>query len=355
MRGVKTKGRNEAIECCRLLLSVMVVFIHCQFPGTFGQWMNCLARAGVPFFFMVSGYFAYGAGEQVMRRRVVSAAKLNIVATGLFVLWGAYKTRYLDYGSIKGWLSWVLSPQSLSNWLVVNVNPFGGHLWYLSALLGILCVLYLYVRWKKENPDYRLLYMAGLLLGLLELLLDSVAKTAGFDVPYMLYRNGLVWGFPVFCLGLFLREYGDRILQTYGLTKGKLLAVIVTGAGLSLLQWTGTGPAEMPVGTWFEVAALLLLLVSLPEVSGGRKWLAAVIRKFGGLSTWIYVTHLLWLEIYERILLDPVLTYWAGFSAGEQLEACLRPVVVVMISLLTGALWLGVSGGAKAVCTKRKL
>ena len=350
MTNVKTKGRNEAIECCRLLASVMVVFIHCHFPGKFGDCMNCLARAAVPFFFMVSGYFAYGADVSVMGRRVVSAAKLNLTATGLFALWGIYKVCCIDFGNPGQWLAWVLSPKSLSGWLIVNVNPFAGHLWYLSALLSILCVMYLYVRWKAGQREYGPLYMVGFLLGLLQILLDSMAKAVGFDVPYILRRNALVLGFPMFCLGLFLREYRDRILAVYGLTKAKLLLVILAGAGLSVLQWFGMGSAEMPVGTYVEVIALLLLLVSVPQVSGGRKWLAAAIGKFGMLSTWIYVTHLLWLEMYEICLQRAAFSFWGG----ERLEAWLRPVLIVSVSLLSGIVWLGLRSAVKMIPGKGK-
>lgn len=346
MNAVKVKGRKEAIECCRLMAAVLVVFIHCQFPGAFGACMNCLARVGVPFFFMVSGYFAYGAGAPVIGRRVVSAAKLNLAATGLFVLWGMYKTHFIDYGQVGKWLADNLSAQSLSKWLVVNVNPFAGHLWYLAALLCILCGMYLYERWQDGNRNYQPLYRLGAALGAVQILLDSTAKIVGFDMPYMFCRNGLVWGFPMFCLGLFVREYQDKITEVYRLTKGRLLLLVAAGAGLSLLQWFGSGPAEMPVGTYVEVTALLLFLISAPQISGSRKWLAAMIGKFGSLSTYVYVTHLFWRDLYEAFLRDPLLGALNGNGAAE---AWLYPAAVVLLTLATGVLWVGACNAVKEI------
>jgi surface polysaccharide O-acyltransferase-like enzyme len=347
MNKLKTSGRNEAVECCRLLASVLVVFLHCVFPGNLGSAVNCLARIAVPFFFIVSGYFAYGAGVPALGRRIVSAAKLNGIATGVFVLWGICKVSWDVYGNVGEWLRWRLSAEPLFQWLIFDINPFSGHLWYLTALLKILCVLYLFVRKRKDTRNYKPLYILAAVLGIVQFLLDSVAAPAGVTVPYYFHRNAVAWGFPMFCTGLFLHEYRDRLTAVFGLTKSGLLLIIAAGAGVSQLRWFMVGPAEMPAGTFFEAAALLLLAVSEPQVSGGREWLASAIGRFGSLSTYIYVVHLLFVDAYLMFWQEPVRAFLYRISGSENLEGYLYPLMIVAVSVLTGILWIGLADAVK--------
>lgn len=86
-----SKERNQAIEWCRLIASVFVVFVHCAFPGKLGEITEGLARFAVPFFFAISGYFCYGATTRMVKRRILGVVKLECVATLWYVLWGSYK------------------------------------------------------------------------------------------------------------------------------------------------------------------------------------------------------------------------------------------------------------------------
>jgi hypothetical protein len=63
----------------------------------------------------------------------------------------------------------------------------------------------------------------------------------------------------------------------------------------------------MPVGTLLEVIALMLLLVSAPVVSKNSVWLCRMITGFGPLSAYIYITHMLWADVYNMYLKGYVL------------------------------------------------
>ena len=150
----------------------------------------------------------------------------------------------------------------------------------------------------------------------------------------MLYRNGILLGLPMFSLGIFIREYRDKILETYRLSTSRLVLLLILGMIASVIQWRGMGVMELPFGTLLEVVALILLLDSTPVVMGSGKWACLVASKFGELSTYIYISHLFWVDIYTFYIKDHLYLF------GEGLLRYLSPVFIVLISFCSGVLWI---------------
>ena len=343
----KTHNRMQSVECFRLIASMLVVFIHCESSGKFGIAMNCLARVAVPYFFMVSGFFAYRISEKTIQKRFWAVVKLTVFAHLLYLLWDGNMKGIRDLGGFLAWSVDKCSSQSLAQILLINRSPVRGFLWYLIAIVFCYAAIWLYVRWfEAEMCDYRALYVTGALLYALQVVLGSFATASGADIPYRIYRNALLFGFPIFVLGIFLREKYDKILRAYNLTKMKLVLLFFVGAGLSLIQWKGTGKVEMPVGTLLEVIAVMLLLVSVPVVSKDSGIISGMISTFGTLSTYIYITHMLWADVY--------LTYIKGYVLrfGENAEAFLYPFAVIGLTLATGIAYLCVRFVLNWVCGK---
>lgn len=332
-----SKSRNPAIEYCRLVASVLVVFIHFGFPAMLGEIVDCLARIAVPFFFVVSGYFAYGADESVIKKRMVGILKLNVYATLLYLGWGGLKERFLYDRSLTAWLLEKVSPASLSQWLIFGKNPFSPHLWYLTAIAVVYAFLYLYVKWNGRTNAYGPLYIAGFVLYAINFMTNSLLVAIGSEVSSMFYRNALFFGLPMFVLGIFLREYRDKILDTYRLSTQKLLLIFAAGVVLSVIQLMGFGMTEMPLGALFEVMALMLLLSSVSANTCGNK-MRSLSARLGELSTYVYVTHYFWRDVYKLRIEQYVR------PLGDDVRAYLFPVMVVVISVCTGVMWIAVKG-----------
>lgn len=58
--------RNYCLDFIKGIACICVVFMHCEFPGILGIVIQCVSRFCVPFFFMVSGYFAYKENVKVI-------------------------------------------------------------------------------------------------------------------------------------------------------------------------------------------------------------------------------------------------------------------------------------------------
>ena len=295
--------RNETLECCRILAAVFVVFLHVPFPGLVGKTVNCLARFAVPLFFAISGWFSYGAKPEKLLRRMGKIWLLEAVGIGLTVL-------------SKGFRVGLPDAAALSKWLLLNVDPFAGHLWYLSAMACCYGFLWLYTRLACRNrKNYLPLYgLSGLLLAC-HFAMGNFADFTGIRVDYTLYRNAWFFGIPMFSMGLFLREFSGKLPR-----KGTWAALIL-GFVLSLAERWILGPSDLPVAMPLAVAAILLLTAEHPALPENRPVLRRAAAHFGAMSTVVYLVHLI---ISEALPLE---------------NPMLRPLAVAALSLMTAAAW----------------
>ena len=85
--------KNQSISLIKGIACICVVFIHCQFPGKFGEFMVALGRFAVPFFALVTGYFAYFAdrniGIIVAQKRLKDIIKLTIISSAICILFNS--------------------------------------------------------------------------------------------------------------------------------------------------------------------------------------------------------------------------------------------------------------------------
>lgn len=329
-------ARNQSMELCKLIASVFVVFIHALFPGRLGDVMDCLARFAVPLFFAISGYFSYRANDRKIVRRLGRIIKLNVIATAVCALWSCHRIKYItmDQGRMDYLLSG-FSAEGLADWLVLNINPYYHHLWYLTSIAFCYLILWVYVRFgENEQVNYRPLYFVSFFCFILQLALGTFAVAAEHWVSLLIYRNTLFFGLPMFTLGIFLREYRERILRAFRLTTPRLLLLIAGGAVLSLIQWFGIGKVEMPVGTVLEVIALLLLLAVHPQLTARRGWLEKLFPIMGSVSTFVYIMHPIVQGIYAAYDLNGFLPLPAN------LEGCLRPLLIAFGTMAVGFLFI---------------
>ena len=333
---IKTSGRIQSIEVCRLVASIAVVFIHCRMPGNLGEIANGLARFAVPFFFIVSGYFSFHATTEQIRKRILGIVKINIVSTLLYLLWKGYKARYIFCQNLFLWFKETLSIRNIASWIFLNTNPFSEHLWYLNAAFICYCLLYLYVIWKCNSKiSFNPLYQAAFALLAIHLIFGTFATAAQYEFPNFIYRNALFFGFPMFAIGLFLREYQDKIFAVFHPTKTALYIIILAGCILTLLERFGFGKLDLHIGNIITVIALMLLLLSNPQITRGHTALSKAITKCGSLSTWIYITHVFWKDLFLSFSLE----YYIFQRFGEEFGTYLLPFIVIFLTLFTGIIW----------------
>lgn len=325
--GIKP-ARNQSMECCKMVASILVVFWHVPFPGEIDGFVKCFSCFAVPVFFAISGYFNYGADQKTLSRRLKHLLKLYITAIGVTFLWGCIQTELRGGSTIAFLRQFLPKSEEIAAWFLFQLDPRLGQLWYL--LSACLCYVFLRVYvgfFSEEKIDYRPLYTIAFSLFSVFFALGILAPVSGMDIPYLLYRNGWFMGLPMFTLGIFIHNYQDRILANFHLTGRKLVLLILAGILLSILQKKTMGMGQMTLGALVEMVALMLLLVSHPAVTTSA-WGTRLVAKFGAWSTYIYLFHVTLLQVYSSYCQAPIS---AAIGSAEEF---FRPFVVAAMSLL---------------------
>lgn len=293
------RQRNLTIELLRLIAACFVVFIHVAFPDKMWSVVECLARFAVPFFFAVTGYFNFRANCDTIKRRMLHILKLDVIANTVYLLWGCWQACFINGTGLSDYLLGLLTVKNLARLLFLNLTPFSSHLWYLSALVMCYVVLWLYTRFYGTEPvNYRPLYQTAVLLWVINYCFGAMAKLNGIDIAYATGRNFLFFGIPTIALGLFLREYQDRMLANFHWSGRTSALLILLGTCVSLTERFGIGKTELSIGVLMTAVGLIYFAVTHPALPDfpPLKLLAAY---SGQLSLFLYIVHPLLNQIIQ--------------------------------------------------------
>lgn len=208
------KQYNYCLDFIKGIACICVVFLHCEFPGIIGVAVQAVSRWAVPFFFMVSGYYAYydrsNGYNGNSKKKIKHIAKITLWAVVFHLL----------FYSIYNHFQFNVSLNDLFLWIVFN-HPIivDGALWFLFALLYTY-VLYAIV--DKFNL-YKWAYILIIVLSIIFIFLGQGLYLMGkTDIPNCFYRNFLFEGFPWFMIGHFIHKHQNKIN-----IKNALLIVVV--------------------------------------------------------------------------------------------------------------------------------
>lgn len=190
--------RNHAIDSLRLICAFLIVVLHSKAEG-WGGGMP-ITRCAVPIFFMISGYLMTINGFGISKKIVKSMKNVFwlVLWSSLFFLIFKESLFFVKEKSF-----FLPSLSQLGDFLLFNENPFGYHLWYLSAYLYVLAILFVVSKlnlWKFVMGVVPFLLLVDLMMGKYSMLF--------FDriFPYVWVRNFLFVGLPYTLLGVFLRK-----------------------------------------------------------------------------------------------------------------------------------------------------
>lgn len=324
------KYRNYYISFFKLIASFFVVFLHVIFPGTFGDAVQCLARFAVPLFFLISGYYAYKAGSSRILIRLKKQASLLIISCVIYFLWNIVNCLFIRHEGLRDYLLFVFSIRQIALFLLIDLNQFGFHLWFLSVMIKLYAVLYLYLLFKNDQFQYKPLYYAAAPAFIIYYIMGLGFNSIGLDPDFYLIRNVLLLGFPLFTLGLFLHNYEDILIKRLSLNCKKLAVLFICGIILSFVEYFGIHPAEMPLGSMISAVSLLLLAEELFRAkSSFLDKLSFCAMDMEKMSLIIYIIH---------PLINYIITALNLFE-GISYRKMIIPPLVLLISFLISLLY----------------
>lgn len=326
------RRQNETLNAIKAIACVCVVFMHCEFPGALGVYVQAISRWCVPFFFMIAGYFclrengiAYCSADKVLAKAVHILKLTGWTAVFYFLV--------LLVNSIRlGENLFIVTPRVIGNLFVFDVPlPLPSQMWFLFALAKVYLFVYCLMRFRLS----RVIVPCGIAMVLVYFCLAQGLHIAGIFVPNHYYKNWLVEGMAFFSIGVALRKYlGHRIISC---SRG-LVAALIVSTVLCVVERKLIG-RDFGVQICSLVQVVSIFTLALLHTTDTETWLSRLGKRC---SMLVYVLHpFVWHSVdglYRR-------TTWGG-----------NLLVVYMMPILVVALTFVLSGCVNAVnCRIRSL
>ena len=286
-------NRTDSIDFLKAICAFLIICIHAPFPGEVGSYFTALARIAVPIFFMISGFF-YNKEKLVGQIKKITI--LFISSNLLYVFWSVV------YGFVSGnHIS--VTIKSMLKFVLLNDSPFGGHLWYLGAILYVLLIVLVV---EKINL-MKLLYAVTPILLLGDLVLGKYAILIwGREFSYILVRNFIFVGIPYFTIGMMMKE---KKLRLSGWTIPIFILTTFCERFL-LVSLNANAARDHYLSTTF--LAIAVMSAALGYKGHVLKFGVRIGRDY---STWIYIVHPIFIAcfgwFFSKIGLYGVYKYFA--------------------------------------------
>ncbi|MBO5998576.1 MAG: acyltransferase [Lachnospiraceae bacterium] len=345
-----SRSENTFLYNARGAACIMVVFIHCMFPGRFGGAVQALARFAVPLFFAMSGYFLVGSkgcgtDSETIRNTCVKRLKA-LLGTTAFV-WLVYTLYSMIIRIISGQDPLLLFKEKFAPAELVRFFLFGSgrivydpeysydFMWYLFAMIYVYLFVYAAAGiigriWKPVC-----LILLCFLYGGIILQIRYPVQIFGISIrTWYVLRNWLFVGIPFFLLGYGFRRTGKDTGKPGSIAAALMIAA---GAVCEIAGYLRFGPHEIHAGSLLIVAGCLTAAgndrgVKLPFLYRTGRYYA------GGVYYW----HVLVLSVFTRCFAYFYLKAEAGLG-----ETALRfwngvypyflPLIICLLTLLLTA------------------
>jgi len=284
--------RISSLDLLKFICAVLVVLLHCCIEkGTLVVTPFC--RIAVPIFFIISGYLlGRNPGPRKVKKTLFNVLRLIVLSNLLYFLYAWVSESLPALNSMSFWCSELLFG-----------NQFAGHLWYLTAYLEVLLLLFLIP--IKRNWIYCLI--PGLLIA--NLLLGEYSFLYSRCFTPFIHRNAITTALPCVLLGTLLREKEEFLkrMDSRKFVPGVTFIVLfMVGESLFLfLSGKNMNQGDIMMSTVPLACAFVVLALRNPNI--GKDSIVAFAGKELSLS--IYIVHLLVMSILSYYLNNPYMLF----------------------------------------------
>lgn len=283
----------KLLDLSRLYCAMLIVLIHMGINNN--PIIPCLARQGVPFFFLTSGFFLSkkikhtNSKSNMIKQYVISTISLYCIwfLISFPPIFSEYCKLYPD-SKLK--LLFVL----MRRFLLAGTAPY----WYLLVLSeGAIILVFLYYN-KKVGC---ITSMVGLILWNIYNV-QSIYNTHGllyrtFSFLFSWNNNVIMMGFPLLFIGSSLEEYEEAL---YKCTNKFLLPILYFISILLAFLSFYINPNLPVIIPYALFQAILLFLICITNTSIDSIINTKVCKEARNLSTVIFLTHVLFLALLGK-------------------------------------------------------
>ena len=335
--GICERMHNERVEqriCSfdffKALASIGVVLIHCHFPGPVGGIFRTCAKFSVPYFFMISGYFAIKTQNNSWKYdRGIIKKKINHVITmifgaGLFYACFQLIFMHMTVDSLKE----IFAASDILKFFAANSPFIYSHLWFILALL--YCYLFIYLFADILSLRFAVAYVP--IFALLFLFLSEILPSFGVKInilsSFVIYNVFFFRALPFFLLGSLLK-WGVHYIQRVNLQRKHCIAAVLVGCFISLIEKVLLTESQFYFGSYIMCVAIFIFCMKYNEsISQSVEFMGRE------LTMYIYVIHIAVMKLLD------LFCKFDGFYGV--VYSWIRPIVVIIVSAaLSYTYWYG--------------
>ena len=243
---------NQMIEAMRYICCLVVLCIHCNMPQPVGNLFNKYGRFAVPFFLLVSGYYAYSYDlTEKSIKKFKQTLHIVLIHGSFCIAWNCANS-YFGSGSLISWAHPYFSINTAKELLLFNRAIFINSSFYYFFLLLYLYLFCVFVGRCKHISITGIYCLSAILY------ITGYCIYHFLNKPWYFVGNFLFTGIPLFFLGHMLHSKFHMFVLFF---KKPLIVigigVVTTYAETHLLHGT-----YMTIGQVLVAVALLFICVN---------------------------------------------------------------------------------------------
>lgn len=307
----ETTNKSVEISSFYVLKAICAFFVICCHVPT---WLagNPIIDLAVPIFFMITGYFLYKPGQDVLpwsRSTKIAKQALSTLLL-LTIIYYFVEPAPLGYHGLP----------VLIRWIFVSIpNRYGGPLWYLTAIFWGVLALSLFMQvFKGKHLSWLIILTTaiGLIFGRYRFLFTE-EKSSYFVLSFVAY------GLPCLSIGYLLHKWEARIMSWRHLTDWLVLAVLIYTLENHLLQTYSGGLSSLgPCLSHYPLCFLILAFALKYRDLGKGSLLVGIGRDY---SSHIYYWHMLFVALLAHLF---------GYPDGGNMELPHQPYWAILVFAL---------------------
>ncbi len=247
--------RNTMLDSFRGMACLLVVFCHFPLDNDLGTYIVAVARAAVPFFLLISGYFSLRSSSDdninYARKKLISTVKLLVIGIVICIFFNTMFCILKGQAPLK-WLKAAFGYKAIIKLMVFNLSYWlSAVMYYLFMMVYVYLIYILLNKYKLIKKSYCLipvLLAINILLGRLKL-------------NWYYSGNFFLTGIPFFLLGNMIKEKNIRFKSV----THNVLAIF-GGLIMTCIENYYFGHCYCYVGTIILATSVFVLCISCEDV-----------------------------------------------------------------------------------------
>lgn len=271
------RSTNHSINLVKGIACICVIFIHLTFPGMVGEIVVKIGGFAVPFFYMVSGYYAYNQDISIIKKRLIKIIKIFIYAYLLFFTYN-FSIQLINSNHVQ----WLISNFNIFTpvkYIVFCTIDFAIPLWYLIAMMETYVLWIIVIKHSKEKAILK----TTPFLFILQIILTIYCETLNLDWFWKI--NFVTRALPWFLFGYFVNERSDLFSI---ISNRKLIIISLIGCFIACTTCIYKTPINYGCIGYIPYSISLFILA----VNNPKRRLCKSLEYIGSnLSLYVYIIH----------------------------------------------------------------